>query len=362
MKLRWIALFLALVCMLIVCGGCAAAPAEVMTYGKSAVTVNMYRYWLSSYKGSFMYTYSDMANTDAFWDTVLYDDVSTEEYLNEVVVDNVKRTLVCMELFRQKGLKLSAATEEDIDSYIDELITERAGGSKNVFNQELAGLGINIRMLRDIYRYEEQTNQLISFLYGNGGERAMTEEKIDAYCRENYVRIRHIYVNDAYTYDTDDKGYYQSNEDGTVKFRELNAEEAAAKADVIAKIEADLGDGRDFEAIYNDYSEDTYYKNGYYLTRQTNFISEVVDAAFGLQVGEYVKIESDYGTHWIMRLEMDERPYENDENIDFFGTIESDAENADFRAYLDTLLPEVEVNEAEIEKYSIRDAAINYSI
>ena len=75
-----------------------------------------------------------------------------------------------------------------------------------------------------------------------------------------------------------------------------------------------------------------------------------------------MKVTSDYGTHWILRLEMDERPYENDENIDFFSSIESDAQNADFRAYLDTLLPEIVVNEEELEKYSIRDAAINYSI
>jgi predicted ABC-type exoprotein transport system permease subunit len=59
---------------------------------------------------------------------------------------------------------------------------------------------------------------------------------------------------------------------------------------------------------------------------------------------------------------MDDRPYANDENIDFFTTIESDAESEDLREYLDFLLPQVEVNEEEIEKYRIRDAAINYSI
>ena len=61
-------------------------------------------------------------------------------------------------------------------------------------------------------------------------------------------------------------------------------------------------------------------------------------------------------------MEMDERPYANEENIDFFTTIESDAEDADLRAFLDFLIPQVEVNEEEIEKFSIRDAAINYSI
>ena len=362
MKIRWIALLLALACLVSLLGGCAADPVEVMRYGKSSVSANMYRYWLASYKGSFMYTYSDMSDSAAFWDTVLYDDVTAEEYLNEVVAESVKRTLICMELFREKGMKLPASVEDEIDTYIDELINERAGGSEKVFNEELAKLGINVRMLRDIYRYEEQTSRLIAALYADGGERALTAEKIDTYCRENYVRICHIYVNDAYTYDTDDQGYYKYNEDGTVQFRELNETEAAAKADTIAKIESDLASGKDFLEVYKNYSEDTFYKNGYYLTRETNFIPEVVNASFNLQVGESVKVTSDYGTHWILRLEMDERPYENDENIDFFSSIESDAQNADFRAYLDTLLPERVVNEEELEKYSIRDAAINYSI
>ena len=144
MKIRWIALLLALLCVLPALGGCAADTVEIMRYGESSVSVNMYRYWLASYKGNFMYTFSDATNTDAFWDTVLYDDVTAEEYLNEIVVANVKRTLLCMELFRQKGMKLPASVEEEIDTYIDELIKERAGGSKNVFNEELAKLGINV--------------------------------------------------------------------------------------------------------------------------------------------------------------------------------------------------------------------------
>lgn len=358
---RWIALFLALV-LLTMCCSCAADTVDVMQYGKSRITANMYRYWLSSYKGTFLYTYSDMTDSDAFWDSVLYDDVTAEEYLNEAVQDNVKRTLVCMELFREKGLRLPASAEDEIDAYIDDLIQERGGGSKTVFNQELSKLGINTDMLRDIYRYEKQASLLFQTLYAKGGDRALSEEQLEAYYLENYVRVRHIYINDAYVYETDDSGNYRYNADGTLMMRELTADEAETKAATVAKIEADLAAGRDAEEVYNEYSEDTFYKNGYYLTRETNFIPEVVEAAFKLQTGESVKVESDFGTHFLIRMEMDQAPYKNAENADFFPTFESDAKNADFRGYLDTLLPEVEVNREEIDKYSIRDAEINYSI
>ena len=136
---RWIALVLALV-LLTLCCSCAADTVDVMQYGKSHITANMYRYWLSSYKGTFLYTYSDMTDSDAFWDSVLYDDVTAEEYLNEAVLDNVKRTLVCMELFREKGLRLPASAEDEIDAYIDDLIQENSEGESALEGGENAKL------------------------------------------------------------------------------------------------------------------------------------------------------------------------------------------------------------------------------
>ena len=93
MKTKLIALLLAL-CTVLSVAGCASSPA-VMTYEKDKITSNMYRYWLSTYKGTFMQTYTDMSDTDAFWDSILYDDVTAEQYLNNAVIDNVKRMLVC---------------------------------------------------------------------------------------------------------------------------------------------------------------------------------------------------------------------------------------------------------------------------
>lgn len=360
MKTRILSLLLA-VCLLLPLAGCSSAPV-LMRYGDSSVTVNMYRYWLSTYKGTFMNTYSDMSDTDAFWNSILYDDVTAEQYLNDAVIENVKRTLVCMELFDQYGLKLSKDTTETIDAYIDDMISERANGSKNVFNQTLAAFGINTNMLREIYLCEEKTSQLFSYLYQSGGPRALSSEALETYCRENYVRVRHIYVNDAYAYETDENGYTKYSTSGLPVTRALNAEEAAAAAEKIAAIEQALADGQSFDTVYETYSEDHYYKNGYYLTRTTDFIYEVVDAAFSLEVGETVCVKSDYGTHFLMRLEMDAAPYKNSENADFFDSFDSDAKNADFRQYLDTLLPDVEVDTEELARYSIRDAAVNYSI
>ena len=349
---------LALVPCLASCGRGQTA----MSYGESSVSVNMYRYWLSTYKASFLRTYSDMRDTDAFWDAPLTDGVTAEAYLNGMVQENVKRTLLCMELFRQLGLKVTPAMEAQVDGYIEDLINEQANGSRSAFNQILSRYGVNADILREIYLNEDKASLVFSHLYGEGGPREIGPEALDRYVAEHFVRVRHIYVNDAYAVETDENGYYKTNADGTAATRALTAEEAAAKAEKIRQIEAALADGEDFDAVYEQYSEDKFYENGYYLSRSIDFIDEVVDAAFTLAVGERTEVKSDYGTHFLLRLEPEARPYENEANADFFGTLLDDAKNDDFMAYLDTLLPDVVVYEDVIAPYSIRDAAANYEI
>lgn len=361
MKTKFFTLILCIAVLLTLFAGCEK-PAVVMTYGDSEITLNMYRYWLSTYKGSFMYAYSDMSDTDEFWDTVLYDQVTAEEYLNQSVIDNVKRTLICMELCKQYRLTLSDAAIEQIDSYIDELIYERADGSRTVFNQELSKFGVNASILREIYIAEDQAALAFQYLYGESGPLALTEEDLDQYCADNYVHVQHIYVNNAYVYDTDENGEYLRNSDGELILRTLTDEEAAEQNEKIEAIRSALSSGESFDTVYRQYSEDLYYENGYYISRSMNFIDEVIDASFSLNIGEYICVTSDYGTHFIKRLEMDTQPYKDNSNADFFEDYENTVKTALFYQYLEERLDDVSVDLDSILPYSIRDAVVNYSI
>lgn len=347
--------------MLLPLAGCAADPAA-LTYGESSITTNMYRYWLSSYKGTFMYTYTDMEDTDTFWDSVQQNGMTAEEYLNGIVLDNAKRNLVCADLFREYGLTLSDTALADIDTYIADLVEQYADGSRRSFNQTLARFGVNADILRDIYVIEDQVTYLYDHLYGENGPRALTDEDYTAYLQDNYVRVRHIYVNNTYAYQMTEEGYYAYDTEGKLITRELTAEELAEKTEKIAAIDKALADGEDFETVYETYSEDLYYENGYYLTRTTDFIDEVVTAAFALELGDTVRLESDFGVHYLMRLELDPSAYGDEKNADFFDGFKDKAAQHDFLTMLDELIQNVEVNEEEISRYSIRDAEANYSI
>lgn len=107
-------------------------------------------------------------------------------------------------------------------------------------------------------------------------------------------------------------------------------------------------------------SEDQYYKNGYYISENMDFVDDVVNSAMSLEIGESVKIESDYGTHYIMRLEMDEKPWEDDNNADFFEDYDSTVGEALFVSFVEEKLDEVELNEEALENYSITDSPVNY--
>ncbi|MBQ8185440.1 MAG: peptidylprolyl isomerase [Clostridia bacterium] len=340
--------------------GCAAGT-PVMTFRDETITENEYQFYLATYKSNFRSMYSDFQDTDTFYSSVLTEDGMTAgEYLNDAVRHNVQMSLICDGLFEEYGLRLSDSVIDTVDEYIADFVTEYAGGSKTAFNQALSQYGINKNMLREIYLRDERASAVFAHLFADGGEMALSDADRAEYLNENYVRVRHIYVNDKYTYAYDEEGYPIYTESGTHKMTALTDEEAAAKAELIEAIDDSLAQGGDFDEVYAAMSEDQYYKNGYYLTQNTaDFITEVVDAAFSLEIGDYTKVESDYGTHYVMRMEMDESPWDDDANADFFTDYDTVVADACFTEFVESHLSEVVLNEEILGQYQIEDSPIN---
>ena len=338
-----------------------AASADAMEYGSSSITENEFRFYLATYKAKFAQAYADFKNTSEFYDMELGDTgMSAEEFLYDAVVHNVKMSLVCDELFDEYGLRISSDVTDTIDYYIDDFITEFAGGSKNVFNAALAEYGINAKMLREIYLRDERASAVFSHLFGTGGEMELTDEDRTEYLSENYVRVRHIYVNNKYTYLYDEDGVPVYTTSGKQQTTSLSDDELAAKNALIAAIDESIAEGGDFEEIYEAFSEDKYYENGYYLTKSTDFVDDVVSSAFDLEIGEHIKIESDVGVHYIMRLEMDDSPWEEDENADFFENYDSIVADQLFNAYIESFIDEVIVDQKILDSYSVEGSPVNY--
>ena len=198
-------ILLAVLCACLLLTGCSSGEAA-MTFGKTQISENVFRYWLSYYKNIFLNTYKDIDNTAESFAMVLENGQTAEEYLYNQTVENVQMTLICMELFRQNGLSLSSALEEQIDDYVDDILKEYADGNKKTLNAALSVYGVNMNMLREIYRDQEKSGVLFDYMYGTNGTTPVTEEEYTAYYEDNYCHIRHIYVNNQYYYVTDENG------------------------------------------------------------------------------------------------------------------------------------------------------------
>ena len=347
--------------LLAACALVSCSSESVMTYGSHSINENEFSYYLATYKGKYAQTYADFKNTPEYFSSVVTDDGQTvEDVLYSAVVHNVEMTLVCEQMFDDYGLSLSRSVEDTINSYIDDFVDEYTDGSRNKFNAALGAYGVNINMLKKIYLRDEKVSALYDALYGTNGIIGITDEDRQNYLDENYVRVRHIYVNNKYMYATDEDGVQEYTDDGLRKKRELTAEELAAKQALIDAIDESLAEGADFDEVYDAFSEDKYYKNGYYISENMDFIADVTDSAMSLEVGEYKKIETDYGTHYIMRLEMDEKPWENEDNSDFFDGYDTTVGQALFADMAEEKISEVVLNEEVLGEYTMADSAINY--
>ena len=360
MKKRILTFCMALTVCLCMTGCGGNTGKAVMTYGDSVITENVFQYYLSYYKNIYLKTYTDMKDTAAYYQTVLPDGQTAEEYLFQMTVENVKLTLICMELFQKSGLSVSKVMENDIDAYLDDLVTEYAGGDKKALNAELAKYGVNLNMLADIYIDQEKSGFLFDYFFGENGIIPVSDEEKQAYYEENYSHIYHMYVNDAYYYPTTEEGFTPTDENGNPVTEPMTGKMLAKKEAVIAAIDASLEAGSDFMDVYRVYSEDQYYANGYYLTRSTDFVDAVVDAAFTLEEGEYIKMKSEYGTHYVLRAELDEAPWENESNADFFEDFETALKSELFYSYISTYLPEVQVDTEALSAYSVEASPVNY--
>ena len=90
-----------------------------------------------------------------------------------------------------------------------------------------------------------------------------------------------------------------------------------------------------------------------------DFIEGVVTSAFELAIGEWVKVESDYGVHYVMRLPLEEKPWEEEDCADFFENYDETVTAELFTSMLEEKLGEITYHDDVLAEYSVETAPIN---
>ena len=332
--------------------------ADVMTYGGCGISENEFRFYLATYKARFAQTYTDFKDNEAFYRQTVGDGTA-EDFLFSAVVNNVSYSLLCDGLFRKYGLSLSSSVTAAVDDYVDSFLNDYADGNKNVLNQALGAYGVNMKLFREILLRDERATAVYNYLYGPNGVIGINDDDRQAYLEENYARVRHIYVNNAYVYSTDAAGRPVYDDSGIQEKTPLSGEALEAKNALVAAIDEALAAGEDFDTVYEAASEDKYYSEGYYLTRNMDFVEGVVRSAFDMEIGEWTKVDSDVGVHYIKRLPLGEKPWADENCADFFPDYDEDVSSALFTAMLDGLMPEVAYNEELLSAYSVEKSPMN---
>ncbi len=358
--------FCAVLAMLLCLGGlvgCSSRGEVVMELGDQSITANMYAFWLARYKAFFVYYYMNNKESAEMWEMVV--DEATGKTVNDTftgyVKDNARTYVASLYLYDQYGLKLSDADKQQIEDDMAELVASMDG--KTALNAELANYAVNYDILKEIYTIEAKVNQLQAYMFAEGGPNALTDAQRDQYYRDNYARIEHIFISTGAKYQTDETGAYVTDENGQPIAVELTEAELAAqkaKADeVVAKLEA----GEDFAALLPTYTEDTattMYPNGYYFTRTSSYVTEVIDATFAMEENAWQRVESELGYHIIRRLPLEDKGYAQAANADFFTDFENNLTVQAFTEAMEPYMADVIVYDEVADLYSLKSVNANY--
>lgn len=258
---------------------------ELFTVNGIPVTARAYLYWLSnntSYIASNSGGYIDWSYTS--------NDRSLADYLKE---DSLNAA-VCYALIAANARELGyELTQEQTDELGNTLaFTAMMMGGDEAFENELRKEGLDYNTLYQLYAAPYYYEQLLNGLYDEP-----TDEEMDAYIEENDILYaKHILLA------TIDLNTREPLDEAAI------AEKKATAEDLLAQLQSSTDLLADFDALMNEYSEDTGLASnpdGYTFTAG-DMVEAFESATRGLEFGQVSGlVESPYGYHIILRLDPD---------------------------------------------------------
>lgn len=308
--------------------------------------VNAYddeEFWKSSYRGVTKYA-------DDFRDECI-------EYL---------RTLAAGNYVFDRYTTLTKKDKAKLENSINEVLDYKADGSKARFNELAEPMGFNFRDFKVATEIIYKAMAAFKVLYGENGANlsagADPQGCDDYFANYSHVKLLFIRTNDDFVIDED--GNRVKDDEGNDELRELTQDEKDERAYDMELIDAAIaaieenGDGQMspeyFDSFYDKYRYDTDARivGGYYFSAYSEFSEEfsnqfydVVSVSLGMGIGEYAKVECNFGYCYIYKLENGEWDYAKSTYSEFFTDFYSDASEALYGTTLATISKDVKVHD-----------------
>ena len=330
-------------------------------YKNTVMTEPEYSYWFSTLKTQMLATYNNGIDSEDFWSSVTEDGLTYEEILTDSVNTQIASILVSTELFDEYGLSLTDANIEAIDADIADKLDHI--GSRSEMNEELGKFGLNIDILREVYINSAKVSAVREYLFGSAGINAPTNEDIAAYFADNYRAIKMVVIYTGIEITTDDEGNYVYDESGNLKTVKLSDEEKATKAMLVEAVVDAIESGADIDECIKEFSEVDYteYPNGFFISRDSaySYGSDVVDAAWSMEIGDVAATSDDVMTFIIYREEMPEYSSLTSSELELVSDMKSTMINEMINEMYAPLIEKVAKNEDILGKFDINEAHKN---
>lgn len=333
------------------CGGLTGEP--VMEYDSLILSDDIYRFWLSCYRAQFAHL----------------ETAENRAQLATLADMNIRKSLVAAATFDAFDLRLDTTARNQIDGAMRSL--EEAFGSREALEEALAVYGIGYEGLRRAISYEQKASALSNYLFGEGGIYEPTEQEREEYYEELYCRVQVItvlYVD--FVLDANGERVFDRTT-GSYLYERKSDDALAAKEAKVAELAGKLYDGMEeipFQQLLAAYNEDAAakeYPSGYYFAEggdYREYIEEIPEAALAMDEGTVVRVESEYGVHFLLRVPLDEGGYAAEENADFFEDFYTRMQSYFFELYIAQLVPGVTVHYDVQSAIRYEDCEPNFEI
>ena len=325
----------------------------VMEYEGTKMGEKLYSFWVARYKRNILNYYSDVENTDTYWDSEYTDGMTVGEYFTGVIDNQIKNILIAQKLFKEYGLKLSDSAVQAIDDDINEKI--EYAGSRAALNSELAKIGINIDILKEAYLWEARHDAVYNYLFGTGGKLETTSAQLESYYKEYYSRIHYIVL---YTTKlvTDSDGNLKYDTNGNVMTEDMTEEEKAAVLSLADRLTEEAKSTDNFLEMVEEYSDYNYleaYANGLFISHNevSSYGYDIVGEVQKAKPGEVVRIDDDYAVYIIREFELTDFNSLGDADLSQISQIESYCAEDLYRRHFEALAENVTVNSEIYQLY-----------
>lgn len=332
---------------------------SVMSLDGYNVTEDMYRYWMISWKEYYLTYYSDVEDTEEFWNAENVQGGTNEEYLTKQTEQRIKYYLVGQALFEQYKLTLNSDEKDAIKSDIDEQIEYY--GSRSAFNSYLdETYGIDVNILKTVYTWEAKYNKVYSHLFDpEKGIMTANDKELEEYYNENYVRIKYVMFFKKVKYAYDEDGKKKTDASGRYVFIDLTEKEQADVVNKVNKVFNEVSGGAEIDEYVKSLMpefgyEIESYPNGFYITADEYSLhtATVTTAALEMEVGEVRLAESDDTFFVIKKYDLIDKAYLGQDKAQFAYLV-SYCNSYKFVKYFDSFDKDIEYDESIKDKYRL---------